>query len=328
MKIERDYSISFIRLLAMSFIVICHIMQYFDFELAWWFNVGVQIFLCLSGYLYGKKKKIDTIKFYIRNFFKIFISFCVVIIPFIIIEYLYNFIKLDIVIDVIIGVKYIPGGEHLWFIATILLCYFLTPFLFDYFNYIKNKKKMLVYFILLLYIIYVVNSSFVPHFRPAWISCYVIGFFLARISEYEKMYNIVYVIICCLMLLTNAIQISIDYIFKINVNYYYYYYLHFCNYAHVLLGVFIFMSLRKMLMLININDKSFLKFQKILDITDNYSYEIYLVHQFFILGPFTLMGLTDYNIINIVIIVFLTCVIAFIVKKISVKLSKVLLKNI
>lgn len=46
---NRDYAISIIRVISTSFIVICHIMKYYDCELAWWFNVGVQIFLCMSG---------------------------------------------------------------------------------------------------------------------------------------------------------------------------------------------------------------------------------------------------------------------------------------
>lgn len=47
-KSSYDYSVSLIRLIATIFIITCHIMQYLSIELAWWFNVGVQIFLCMS----------------------------------------------------------------------------------------------------------------------------------------------------------------------------------------------------------------------------------------------------------------------------------------
>lgn len=47
-KADHDYSISLIRLIATLFIITCHIMQYLTIELAWWFNVGVQIF-CMEG---------------------------------------------------------------------------------------------------------------------------------------------------------------------------------------------------------------------------------------------------------------------------------------
>ena len=55
-KSEKNYAISLLRFIAMIFIVICHFFQYYNLELAWWFNVGVQIFLCISGFLYGNKK--------------------------------------------------------------------------------------------------------------------------------------------------------------------------------------------------------------------------------------------------------------------------------
>ena len=71
---ERDYSSSLIRLISTIFIVTCHIMQYNNFVLAWWFNVGVQIFLCMSGFLYGQKIIDNQIGFYKKNIFKYTIS--------------------------------------------------------------------------------------------------------------------------------------------------------------------------------------------------------------------------------------------------------------
>lgn len=45
-KQVRDIKISFIRMIAMFSIILCHFFQYYHLELAWWFNVGVQVFLC------------------------------------------------------------------------------------------------------------------------------------------------------------------------------------------------------------------------------------------------------------------------------------------
>ena len=70
-KTNYDYSISLVRLLAAIFIIACHIMQYLHMELAWWFNVGVQMFLCMSGFLYGQKGVIeDDLTFYRKNIIK------------------------------------------------------------------------------------------------------------------------------------------------------------------------------------------------------------------------------------------------------------------
>ena len=75
---KRDLAISFVRMLAMMSIVTCHVMQYYNMELAWWFNVGVQMFLCISGYLYGMKRIPDISGFYRKNFVKILIDYEIV----------------------------------------------------------------------------------------------------------------------------------------------------------------------------------------------------------------------------------------------------------
>ncbi len=52
-----DQSISFIRISAMIFIVICHLGSYFgSTTVSQFFNVGVHIFFLISGYLYGDRK--------------------------------------------------------------------------------------------------------------------------------------------------------------------------------------------------------------------------------------------------------------------------------
>lgn len=78
---EIDYSISAIRFVAMFSIIACHIMQYLGCELAWWFNVGVQMFLCISGYLYGGKSIKNDCAFLQKTFSKILVDYYVVVIP-------------------------------------------------------------------------------------------------------------------------------------------------------------------------------------------------------------------------------------------------------
>ena len=51
-----DNAISYIRVIAMFMIILCHFLQYYDNVLAQWFNVGVQIFLVLSGFYMETKK--------------------------------------------------------------------------------------------------------------------------------------------------------------------------------------------------------------------------------------------------------------------------------
>ena len=66
-KNERNNTISWLRMLATLFIIICHVFQYYNMEAAWWFNVGVQMFLCISGFLYGNKRITSSVDFVWSN---------------------------------------------------------------------------------------------------------------------------------------------------------------------------------------------------------------------------------------------------------------------
>ena len=76
---DHFYNISLLRLIATLSILICHIFQFYNNFLAWWLNVGVVVFLIISGYLYGLreytfisiKEKLDfSLKFYYKVFVK------------------------------------------------------------------------------------------------------------------------------------------------------------------------------------------------------------------------------------------------------------------
>lgn len=63
-----------------------------------------------------------------------------------------------------------------------------------------------------------------------------------------------------------------------------------------------------------VDKKVFSRFLGIIRISDKYSYEWYLVHQFFILGPMSLMNLTDNLLTNIAAIVLVVCFTSYILK--------------
>lgn len=56
MQANKNVGIMIIRVLAMFSIIICHIFQELGNELAYWFNVGVQIFLFISAFLFRKER--------------------------------------------------------------------------------------------------------------------------------------------------------------------------------------------------------------------------------------------------------------------------------
>ena len=63
----RYNSLSGIRFIALCMIIVCHITQYYNLEICQWFNVGVQIFLCISGFLFSHKEIGNIPRFLIKD---------------------------------------------------------------------------------------------------------------------------------------------------------------------------------------------------------------------------------------------------------------------
>lgn len=324
---KRDLSISFVRMLAMMFIVICHVMQYYDVELAWWFNIGVQIFLCISGYLYGRKRILDILVFYRKNFVKILIDYEIVVFAAVAATVLFTdtVITVEEIAGAVLTVSTIAGGAHLWFIPTILMCYLLTPLYERIFSRAEQSHKLLVPAAVLLFVMNeLVFRQMFSYFNAAWINCYLIGFALRRFQQYRFWYTGS----AWLLTLTGAvfisIQASVRYLQLITLTdawrpFYY----PMCDYGHVFLGVALFCSGRVLLRpFCNIN-----LIQRILRLSDRYSYQIYLTHHFFILGPLSLMALTANSYVNVVLILLLTVLTAVLLQKISAKISAVFMKK-
>lgn len=84
---KKDYSLSLIRFCAMIMIIFCHTFEWIGYTLGYssslgvvgnYLAAGVQVFLILSGYLYGKQILFENesrIEFVFRNFKKILLDY-------------------------------------------------------------------------------------------------------------------------------------------------------------------------------------------------------------------------------------------------------------
>lgn len=112
----------------------------------------------------------------------------------------------------------------------------------------------------------------------------------------------------------NGIQVIHSYIMPLSiVTIFSKYWNVYCDYAHLMLGIGIFVVLHSLLY--NIRYSGHLI--SVLKITDKYSYDIYLTNQFFILGPFSLMKLTPWIFVNVVIIGSIVALCAVIINQVS-----------
>ena len=295
----------------MIFIVLCHFLQYYGNELAWWFNVGVQIFFCISGYLYGSKKIASSIDFIIRNSKKVLIPYFCFLIPVIVLYFVFNreLIGVSTVVYALLTSGTIDGIEHLWFIAYILFCYLMTPYLQALACKMKKLKwhMFLCAFGLISVLGFLIFYTFKSYFFFSRIFCYLFGYFGAVfLQNYkkEKIFRILTLVLVFITIITNTIRIYFNYINPISSGVFDL----FVQYSHALLGIsitFLFIVLLK-------NTKR----NKILDLSDKYSFYIYIVHQLFILSPFSLLTITHYLPLN------------FLITIIAILLSALLLKFI
>ena len=320
----KDRSISFVRLVSFSLITSCHFLQYFDNWLAWWLNVGVQVFLFMSGYLYGKREITSDILFYKKQLRKILIPYYVVVVVFIIIELLVcpEVIKESSIIPVLLCAETFPGGEHLWFIPTILMCYLLTPFLQRYLIY--TQKHFTLACIGIVFMSWAFFKYFCTFFCKEWMICYIIGYCVG-FSEEKNMQTHArkMIIIISVLTLQNLVQLWYEQVMHTTIlgNYYVDWY----RWNHVWLGSALFFLFRKIYSLLRLEKLAW--FQSILDISDKYSYEGYLVHSFFILGPLSLIGRIHSFSLNIAMIFLMIGICAVLVKKLSISIQKRIAKK-
>lgn len=300
----KDASVSLIRMMAMSFIIVCHIFQTYDSELAWWFNVGVQIFLIISGYLYCSKdySKESPIKILKKQFKKILIPYYFWL-PIVVLLYYFlcpQHLSLIGVVKYILCCGVLEGQGHFWFIPYILFCYLITPYLYWIKSSVKdyNLTRTLIVYCCAMALCIVLSSAFKSYFNAAYVVCYILGYFLKDIFvrfEGKRTFNLIFAITLCITALMCGGKIYLLYINPMpldgimakifNI---------FKAYTHLLLGLTIFLSILKI---------PSVKYNSILAFSDNYSYEIFIVHCLFIRGSFHLLYITDYTLINVIIAV-------------------------
>lgn len=285
-----------IRLLAMLSIIACHFCQYYKSEWAWWLNVGVQVFFIISGYLYGSRSIDASVPWLKKRFVKIltpyYIFLTLAIIGYLIVSP--ESLGLANMVSSYFVVGTIKGIGHLWFVSYILFCYLITPYLAAIRDYLSKKNLLFaIGSIVVLFGVYSIIEILINgHFRPGRVGCYILGYFTAVFVNRlgEKTINFCFWISLIPTVISNYVYCHLHYIQGLEMKGLL---AHITDYSHLFLGY----SLTMLLMIIFKNIKE----SRILDYSDKYSYEIYLVHQLFILSPLTLLSLFQCRIANITI---------------------------
>ena len=291
-------------------------MQYLNIELAWWFNVGVQLFFVISGFLYGGKTITDPLEFYKKSFVKILLPYWIFFIVAVIVQRILvpDVFSWGKVFLAFLCVGRIDGIEHLWFVQTILICYLLLPLLLLIKENIihKTSGKAIIWTLFCILMLQFVGFSFSGYAMiPNRITCFAMGIVLAGVFQRKGSLTKPCFILGINALVMNVIRIYFHYFRGITGNQLFDL---FERYAHGALGIALFLLLYHILN--NVRGNIILRF------SDRYSYHIYLVHQIFILGPLTLMNVTSYIAVNILIIVVCILVSGVALERFSYYLEK------
>ena len=124
---KRDFALDYIRVIAMLLIAFCHFFQIINsLEVAFWLNIGVQIFLVLSAKLLQKKRfntTKDVLQFYgtriVRIMLPVWIYLAAISVILIIIRQPPSIIS--VLVYALGGAAFIKGGVlglgHFWYLS-------------------------------------------------------------------------------------------------------------------------------------------------------------------------------------------------------------------
>ena len=192
---QNSLAISVIRSLACLSIIACHFLQAAESDLANVLNVGVQIFLLLSGFLYGAKGITNIRHFYIGRFIKIYFPYLLwtIIAGILIGTFAHNYFLIHDFVRQLLLVGQMPGQGHLWFIPVLLFCYLILP-AFELIKKTKHASLALLIWFTLIGLAFIITR----HFYCIWIATYFIGYIIGR---YSKLFSYFVALACAVFLL-------------------------------------------------------------------------------------------------------------------------------
>ena len=290
-------------------IIICHVLQVYANRWAYVFNIGVQVFLTLSGYLYGKRIISNWKSWSIGRIKRVYVPmfmFLIAVLPFYLFfhkevfswkAYGLNYLNLQ-GIPFVMGGGMVQGIRHLWFITAIMFSYLATPVLQCL---SRNAEWLLPLLLVCVCVSYFVAPGYMV-FMASWFFLYAIGYLYVNLRKTRKLYNIGLVLLELFLIVMVGLRFDVvtHYFNPLN------------RIFHDVSGVFVVII--GILMLSCLNTR---RVPKIVDVFDKYSFHVFLVHYFFVVGPFSLAHLTPYVTINVLFIVLVTFVATFLFVKLN-----------
>ena len=207
------------------------------------------------------------------------------------------------------------GADHTWFMTTLMICYKLTPLIekiWKRIQYKKTKWGILVGLLIVPFIMAYLLPNYI-FFITYHVCFYAIAYYVGsnweRLGKSTNKSAVIYFIVMCLAFATRFIGRAMIDGTKL-------YNLVIVNYTHYVAAACIFMLFSIIF--------SKAKILKNVQLVDGISFEIYLCHYMFIVGPVSVMYITGNWIINSIIAVCIALLFAVILHKLSKGMRKIL----
>lgn len=309
---QRDKKIQLLRIVAMFMIVACHLVQEYNSNIlsmtAQFFNVGVYVFLLISGFLYGSKEIGSFSKWFSKRMIKLLIPVYIFMIFVFVLDFLllgnFSVEKIFVYLFNLQGVfGGIQGAGHLWFLTTIMFCYALVPL----FSIIKKQKRDNLYsgiFVTIILVMAVIFSFVYGYIGQQlfYILIFALGYLFG--PKLKKMSSANWFLLCGVICLMFVLRLAIRKVADSTVLYD----IIVTSITHIIISLCLFAATFK----INPKIKG-----KILNKLDFMSYYIYIVHYIFMVGPLRLMGVTSNMVVNTILTIIASYVAAEVLKLIT-----------
>lgn len=200
---KRNIALSYCRVIAMIFIVLCHIINYYTMipfyqYMSEFFRVGVEMFIILSGYLYGSRQITGFKSFYLKRYLKICLPVQLwIVIIFVVWHEMGDVRSFIIYFMNLSGLSWIKkdllppyGGNgmgsllgHTWFVTIIVLCYLLIPLIQKICSRLKKENILCGLLLLWFVTIMAAFNGIQIYYFALFLSAYFAAFYNIRLKE-------------------------------------------------------------------------------------------------------------------------------------------------
>ena len=314
MEVKQYGFATYFRVLGVILILLCHFVQqstntYLNLT-AQFFNIGVNMFFILSGFLFGiRGGQNNVLPWYKKRVKRIYIPYELFIIFLLIVHCCcrLNVLKIDwlfLVLGLQGSVVGVLGAEQTWFITALLLCYLVTPVISRLLR-TSDKTKRIVFVIFLLPTILGLIPDDCVFTLIAPICWYTVAYFAGM--KYDKIQITKNKAIAAFLLMCMSFTVRILSRFCIDGT---------IIYNHMVVGYTQTIAAFCIFYIVAWLTKKRTA-GRIISFISVISFEIYLYHYMFTVGPVQLFGLTGNWILDSLVVTIITISLAFGMNKLS-----------